>query len=30
MGIEKTGDGFKISIGLKTKYDFSKPRLDEK
>ena len=30
MGIEKTSDGFKISIGLKNKYDFSKPRLDEK
>jgi len=29
MGIEKTADGFKISIGLKNKYDFSKPRLDD-
>lgn len=29
MGIEKTGDGFKISIGLKNKYAFSTKRLDD-
>lgn len=29
MGIEKTGEGFKISIGLQNKYDFSKRRLDD-
>ena len=29
MSLEKTGDGFKISIGLRNKYDFSKPRLDD-
>lgn len=27
--LENTGDGFKISIGLQNKYDFSKSRLDD-
>ena len=29
MNLERTGDGFKISIGLRNKYDFSKSRLDD-
>ena len=29
MNLERTGEGFKISIGLRNKYDFSKPRLDD-
>jgi hypothetical protein len=29
MNLERTGEGFKISIGLRNKYDFSKRRLDD-
>jgi len=29
MGIERTGDGFKMKLGLTNKYDFSQPRLDD-
>ena len=29
MGLEKTSDGFKITIGLQNKYSFSNKRLDD-